>query len=68
MSLKFCRKSMRINDIEIICLGSNEHDEPYNDNLCFFRATAVHFLGSVHVELHATKIFHIFFYCKRLRT
>ena len=45
---------------EINCLLSNGHDEPYNDNLCLFRAIAIHLFGSVDVELQAIKIFHNF--------
>ena len=43
---------------EVNCLLSNGHDEPYNDNLCLFRAIAIHLFGSVDVELQAIKIFH----------
>ena len=42
------------------CLLSNGHDEPYNDNLCLFRAIAIHLFGSVDVELQSIKIFHNF--------
>ena len=45
---------------EVNCLLSNGHDEPYNDNLFFFRAIAIHLFGSVDVELQAIKIFHNF--------
>ena len=45
---------------EVNYLLSNGHDESYNDNLCFFRATAIHLFGSVDVELKAIKIFHNF--------
>ena len=45
---------------EVYCLLSNGHDEPYNDNLCLFRAIANHLFGSVDVELQAIKIFHNF--------
>ena len=45
---------------EVNCLVSNGHNEPYNDNLCLFRAIAIHLFGSVDVELHATDIFHNF--------
>ena len=45
---------------EINCLLSNGHDEPYNDNLCLFRANAIHLFGSVDVELYATEVFHNF--------
>ena len=45
---------------EVNCLVSNGHNEPYNDNLCLFRAIAIHLFGSVDVELHATEIFHNF--------
>ena len=44
---------------EVNCLLSNGHDEPYNDNLCLFRAIATHLFGSVAVELQAIKIFTI---------
>ena len=46
---------------EVNCLVSNGDNEPYNDNLCLFRAIAIHLFGSVDVELHATEIFHNFF-------
>ena len=45
---------------EVNCLVSNGHNEPYNDSLCLFRATAIHLFGSVDVELHATEKFHNF--------
>ena len=45
---------------EVNCLLSNGHDEQYNDNLCLFRAIAIHLFGSVDVELQAIKIFHNF--------
>ena len=45
---------------EVNCLLSNGHDEPYNDNLCLFRAIAIHLFGSVDVELQAIKIFYNF--------
>ena len=45
---------------EVNCLVSNGHNEPYNDNLCLFRAIAIHLFGSVDVEPKATKIFHGF--------
>ena len=45
---------------EVNCLVSNGHNEPYNDNLCLFRAIAIHLFGSVDVEPNATKIFHSF--------
>ena len=45
---------------EVNCLVSNGHNEPYNDNLCLFRAIAIHLCGSVDVEPNATKIFHSF--------
>ena len=45
---------------EVNCLVSNGHDEPYNDNLCLFRAIAIHLFGSIDVEPNATKIFHNF--------
>ena len=45
---------------EVNCLVSNGHIEPYNDNLCLFRAIAIHLFGSVDVEPNATKIFHSF--------
>ena len=45
---------------EVNCLLSNGHDEPYNDNLCLFRAIALHLFGSVDVELQAIKTFHNF--------
>ena len=45
---------------EVNCLLSNGHDEPYNDNLCLFRAIAIHLFGSVDVELQAIKVFHNF--------
>ena len=45
---------------EVNCLLSNGHDEPYNDNLCLFRAIAIHLFGSVDVELQAIKIFQNF--------
>ena len=45
---------------EVNCLVSIGHNEPYNDNLCLFRAIAIHLFGSVDVEPNATKIFHSF--------
>ena len=45
---------------EVNCLLSNGHDEPYNDNLCLFRAIAIHLFGSVDVKLQAIRIFHNF--------
>ena len=45
---------------EVNCLVSNGHNEPYNDNLCLFRAIAIHLFRSVDVEPNATKIFHNF--------
>ena len=45
---------------EVNCLLSNGYDEPYNDNLCLFRAIAIHLFGSVDVELQPIKIFHNF--------
>ena len=45
---------------EVNCHVSNGHDEPYNDNLCLFRAIALHLFGSIDVEPNATKIFHNF--------
>ena len=45
---------------EVNCLLSNGHDEPYNDNLCLFRAIAIHLFGSVDVEVQAKTIFHNF--------
>ena len=39
---------------EVNCLVSYGHNEPYNDNLCLFRAIAIHLFRSVDVELHAT--------------
>ena len=45
---------------EVNCLLSNGHDEPYNDNLCLFRAITIRLFGSVDVELQAIKIFHYF--------
>ena len=45
---------------EVNCLVSNGHNEPYNDNLCLFRAIVIHLFGSLDVELHATEIFHNF--------
>ena len=43
---------------EVNCLHSNRHDEPYNDNLCLFRAIAIRLFGSVDVEIQAIKFFH----------
>ena len=45
---------------EVNCLVSTAHNEPYNDNLCLFRAIGIHLFGSVDVEPNATKIFHSF--------
>ena len=45
---------------EVHFLLSNGHDEPYNDDLCLFRAIAIHLFGSVDDELKAIKIFHNF--------
>ena len=45
---------------EVNCLVSNGHNEPYSDNMCLFRAIAIHLFGSVDVEPNATKIFHSF--------
>ena len=45
---------------EVNRLLSNGHDEPYNDNLCLFRAIAIHLFGSVDVEPQAIKFFHNF--------
>ena len=45
---------------EVNCLLSNGHDEPYNDNLCLFRAMAIHLFGSEEFELQAIKFFHNF--------
>ena len=36
---------------EVNCLLSNGHDDSYNDDLCLFRAIAIHVLGSVDVEI-----------------
>ena len=49
-----------LRNLEVNCLVSNGHNEPYNDNLCLFRAIAIHLFGSVDVELHGTEIFHNF--------
>ena len=49
-----------LRNTEVNFLLSNGHDEPYNDNLCWFRAIAIHFFGSVDVQLEAIKIFHNF--------
>ena len=49
-----------LRNLEVNCLVSNGHNEPYNDNLCLFRAIAIHLFGSVDVEPNATKIFHSF--------
>ena len=49
-----------LRNTEVNCLRSNGHDEPYNDNLCLFRAIAIHLFGSVDVELQAIEIFHNF--------
>ena len=46
-----------LRNLEVNCLLSNGHYEPYNDNLCLFRATAIHLFGSVNVELQAIKFF-----------
>ena len=45
---------------EVNCMLSNGHDEPSDDNLCLFRAIAIHLFGSVDVEVQAIKIFHNF--------
>ena len=45
---------------EVICLVSNGHDEPYNNNLCLFHAIALHLFGSIDIEPNATKIIHNF--------
>ena len=49
-----------LRNLGVNCLLSNGHDETYNDNLRLFRAIAIHFFGSVDVELQANKIFHSF--------
>ena len=49
-----------LRNLEVNCLVSNGHNEPYNNTLCLFRAVAIHLFGSVDVELHATEIFHNF--------
>ena len=49
-----------LRNLEVNCLVSNGHNEPYNDNLCLFRAIAIHLIGSVDVEPNATEIFHSF--------
>ena len=39
------------------CLVSDVHNEPYNDNLCLFRALAVHLHGPKRIEEESKKIF-----------
>ena len=63
---RFASPEPLLRNPEVNCLVSNGHNEPYNDNLCLFRAIAIHLFGSVDVELHATEISQ-FYYCKRLR-
>ena len=53
-------RNPEINCLVSNCLVSNGHNEPYDDNLCLFRAIAIHLIRPVDVELHATEIIHIF--------
>ena len=57
---RFASSRPPVKESEVNCLVSNGHNETCNDNLCLFRAIAIHLFGSVDVELHATEIFHNF--------
>ena len=50
------RLELLLRNPEVNCLLLNEHDVPYNDNLCLFRAISIHLFGSVDVEPHAMQL------------
>ena len=45
----------------VYCLTFERNSsQPYNDNLCFFRAVALHFFGNERLEKETFKIFNLF--------